>query len=376
MRHSLLACLFGRMALALGLAVVVGALHAQSVPSLINYQGQISSPDGSVPATADYELSFSIHDADKGGTQIWGPQRFNGISGPGLGAKIPVVQGYFNVMLGPVDTNSRSISTAFSNATRYLEIKVGTNPPVAPRQRILSAPYALRADLAQMAVSATRADAATTADSVADAVVTLSKLSPQLLLDVIVPPGSVMPYMGTNPPPGWFLCDGTPKNRVAFARLFAVMGEECGKGDGITTFNIPDFRGLFLRGADHGVGRDVDHDARVGMNAGALGGDQLGSVQSDLFARHDHGGGHHTHDHGAGPAYEPSSGKYAPFGLANDGAKGNALVWPGNLTIGLEEARSYPIASLGITYANNFLVAQGGSETRPVNAYVNYIIKY
>lgn len=138
---------------ALCLALLVGAAQGQSVPSLINYQGQISNPDGSVPVTADYELSFSIYDSDKRGTLIWGPHKFNGSSGPGLGPKIPVVQGYFNVMLGPVDTTSRSINTAFSNATRYVEIKVGTNAPIAPRQLILSAPYALRAEVAAQAAN-------------------------------------------------------------------------------------------------------------------------------------------------------------------------------------------------------------------------------
>src|SRR5262249_49724686 len=57
--------------------------------------------------------------------------------------RIPVVQGYFNVMLGPVDTTNRPLTGAFLGATRFLEIKVGTNNPISPRQQILSAPYAL-----------------------------------------------------------------------------------------------------------------------------------------------------------------------------------------------------------------------------------------
>lgn len=137
----------------LGLAILSSSLRAQTVPFLINYQGQISNPNGSVPDTGDYELSFSIYDTDTGGTRIWGPQKFNGGNGPGLGLKIPVVQGYFNVMLGPMDTAGRSISSAFSNPTRYVEIRVGNNSPIAPRQRILSAPFALQAEFAAQAVN-------------------------------------------------------------------------------------------------------------------------------------------------------------------------------------------------------------------------------
>ena len=109
------------------------------------------NPDGTAPPTADYELTFNIYDAASGGTLIWGPQRFNGQSGPGLGAKVPVVQGYFNVMLGPQDTATRGIANAFNAETRYVELRVGTNPPVSPRQRILSAPYAMKAAWAETA---------------------------------------------------------------------------------------------------------------------------------------------------------------------------------------------------------------------------------
>ena len=38
------------------------------------------------------------------------------------------------------------MSTAFSNAVAYLEIQVGANSPISPRQQILSAPYALQAE--------------------------------------------------------------------------------------------------------------------------------------------------------------------------------------------------------------------------------------
>jgi hypothetical protein len=118
---------------------------AQSVPPLVNYQGRLSNPDGSPLTTADYQLSVSIYDATNGGNLIWGPQIFDGTAGQGHGPKIPVVQGYFNLLLGPGDTANRVLSDAFTNSGRFVQITIGTNAPILPRQQILSAPYAFQA---------------------------------------------------------------------------------------------------------------------------------------------------------------------------------------------------------------------------------------
>jgi hypothetical protein len=116
--------------------------QAQTVPSLINYQGRLSNPDGSPLATTDYQLTFNIYDATNGGNLVWGPQIFDGTNGLGHGSKIPVVQGYFNVMLGPTDTRGTNLADSFNATNRFVEIKVGTNQPILPRQQILTAPFA------------------------------------------------------------------------------------------------------------------------------------------------------------------------------------------------------------------------------------------
>jgi hypothetical protein len=54
-----------------------------------------------------------------------------------------VVGGRFNVLLG--DSAINQFSALSTNASAYLEITVGTNTPISPRQQILSAPYALKA---------------------------------------------------------------------------------------------------------------------------------------------------------------------------------------------------------------------------------------
>ena len=54
----------------------------------------------------------------------------------------------------------------------------------------------------------------------------------------------------------WLLCDGSAVSRTTYADLFALIGDGFGSGDGSTTFNLPDYRGKFLRG----LGGDSEAD--------------------------------------------------------------------------------------------------------------------
>jgi hypothetical protein len=58
-------------------------------------------------------------------------------------------------------------------------------------------------------------------------------------------------------PPGWIEANGAFLSRVQYSELFSVFGTRYGAGDGSTTFRIPDYRGLFLRGLDNGAGIDT-----------------------------------------------------------------------------------------------------------------------
>lgn len=128
---TLLACLEGR---------------AQTVPALINYQGQLLDAGGNPMPTGDYTIEVRLFPVDSGGAVLWGPQIFNGQSGTGLGPRVPVVQGRFNIVLGPQDTGGRDLTGVISsNQSAFLELKVGTSNPIVPRQQILSAPFALKA---------------------------------------------------------------------------------------------------------------------------------------------------------------------------------------------------------------------------------------
>lgn len=55
----------------------------------------------------------------------------------------------------------------------------------------------------------------------------------------------------------WLLCDGQAVSRTDYSALFTLIGENFGNGDGSTTFNVPDYRGKFLRGLGGDSAADV-----------------------------------------------------------------------------------------------------------------------
>lgn len=163
---------------------------------------------------------------------------------------------------------------------------------------------------------------------------------------VPVPVGSVLPFAGTTAPSYYLICDGSAVSRTTYAALFTVIGEAYGEGDNSTTFNLPDLRGRFVRGRDGGAGRDPNAGTRTASGTNGNTGDNVGSIQDDAFESHNHSGsyyGTNGNSTGNGPYLAPVS--------ATD-------------------------AGTALGPATSNVVAQGGSETRPINIYLNYIIRF
>lgn len=186
-----------------------------------------------------------------------------------------------------------------------------------------------------------------------------------LSMQTSVPPGTVVAYAGPVPPSGWLLCDGHPVSRTTYTNLFMAIGTASGSGDGATTFNLPDYRGQFLRGVDNGAGRDPDATSRGAAAAGGNVGDAVGSVESQAFASHTHIISDPGHAHGA------SLGGYdVEVSSTNDGNCISGLQSGGAFVPLVCETNGTHSATTGITNQNS-----GGSETRPTNAGVVYLIK-
>lgn len=139
------------------------------------------------------------------------------------------------------------------------------------------------------------------------------------------PAGSIQMH-GSNTilPFGWLHCRGAAVSRTTYSDLFTVIGTSFGTGDGTTTFNLPDFRGVFPRG----------YDEIRGIDPGRV----FGSYQSDEFMMHSHS------------VKEGTSGG------------GGSLLTSGD---------DYSDDVHTFSDTGNM----GGSETRPKNIAVNFIIK-
>jgi len=263
-------------------------LQPYDVPETMNYQGILRDSAGTL-LTGAYTMTLRLYAivTDPPESALWTEEHTG----------VVVREGVFDVVLGDINPLTPSLFSASEH--RYLGITVDPYTEMIPRQRLSSVPYAMQAEL---------------------------------------PPGSIMAFAGTTPPPRWLFCDGTAVSRTDYLELFAAIGTAHGNGDGTTTFNLPDYRGRFLRGVDGTAGLDPDAGSRTAMNPGGNTGNSVGSVQLDAFKAHTHTYTRYNSQH-----QRQILNQYEFF-WANDSTQNTG--------------------------------STGGNETRPVNAYVNWIIKY
>lgn len=82
--------------------------------------------------------------------------------------------------------------------------------------------------------------------------------------DFSVQAGEYRDFAMMNPKGRWLFCDGREVSRSEFADLFEAIGTVYGKGDGSTTFNIPNLQGVFKRTLDVSRNLDPDKNRKVG----------------------------------------------------------------------------------------------------------------
>jgi microcystin-dependent protein len=107
-----------------------------------------------------------------------------------------------------------------------------------------------------------------------------------------VPSGAMLPFGGAAIPIGWLLCDGRAVSRSSYNNLFAVTGTTYGTGDGLTTFNLPDYRGRVFIGAGAGPGL-------TNRVLGTKYGEENHVLTVAELAAHGHGVGQNPHHHSA-----------------------------------------------------------------------------
>ena len=69
----------------------------------------------------------------------------------------------------------------------------------------------------------------------------------------MMPTATIIQNASSVVPSGFLYCDGTAVSRTTYSTLFNRLGTTYGAGNGTTTFNLPNFKGAFLRGASSQV---------------------------------------------------------------------------------------------------------------------------
>lgn len=149
------------------------------------------------------------------------------------------------------------------------------------------------------------------------------------------PPVGSLAFGPVNTMSGFLLCNGQAVSRTTYANLFAAIGTNFGAGDGSTTFNVPDYRGCFLRG---------------------LGGDSAAS----MYTKQPQGLPNHRH----APIYLDGSND-------DNGDPGDLVITEASQYNGNRAMRN---SSTG--YVSDNSIYGAANEVRPVNFAVNYFIKY
>lgn len=160
-----------------------------------------------------------------------------------------------------------------------------------------------------------------------------------------MPIGGVMDYAGASAPTLWVLCAGQAISRTTYAALFAVIGSTYGNGDGVTTFNVPDYRGRIGAGIDNMNGSAAGRIGTVVTDNGTIVGTTRGSTGGS--STHTQAGGEvgaHSHT-GSGNVSDPQHSHVISPSVLNPGAGGT--VAGGNAGITLVSATQ--LASTGIT---------------------------
>ena len=123
-----------------------------------------------------------------------------------------------------------------------------------------------------------------------------------------VPIGAEMDWDSDIIPPRWLVLDGAAKSRTAYRALFEHYGTTHGAGDGVTTFNVPDYRGrfcLYMAAAGTGsvagsTGGAIDHTHSGGSGTTDSAGGHNHTATTTADGAHTHSQGVHSHAINAG----------------------------------------------------------------------------
>ncbi len=114
------------------------SLGVITIPQMLSYQGKLTDTLGQPVPNGSYPMMFLLYTVPSGGSAFWSENQ-----------SVTTKGGLFSVLLG----SATPIGSIPSGGAVYLAMTVSGGPELAPRQRIVSAAYAYKADTANYAVS-------------------------------------------------------------------------------------------------------------------------------------------------------------------------------------------------------------------------------
>jgi hypothetical protein len=119
------------------MALVMFQASAADVPRTMSYQGVLRDAAGDPVPDGAYSITFALYSLPAGGTALWTETQSVSVEG-----------GVMSAVLGSVTP----LALAF-DASYWLGVSIDGNPELSPRVELTSAPYARRAEFADVAVS-------------------------------------------------------------------------------------------------------------------------------------------------------------------------------------------------------------------------------
>ncbi len=243
--------------------MVCSTVIAEPVGTAFTYQGRLN--DLGEPGDGEYDFALQLYDAAVGG---------NLIGGTIFLTNIPVVGGYFTLEL--------DFGDVFDGQARWLQIYVSAEGSpyelLEPRQKVMPAPYALRALKGSYTGEApinvdneSNTIGLNAATSAGDLMTwdgnnwvarppetqsfTINNMQPWLGVNYCIALMGIYPsrnqepfiaeimlFAGNFAPRNYAFCDGQLLSIAQNQALFSLLGTTYG-GDGRTTFALPDLRG-------------------------------------------------------------------------------------------------------------------------------------
>jgi hypothetical protein len=108
---------------------VAAFAQVSPIPPAMNFQGRLTRPDGTPVPNGNYAIRFSLWDAASAGTEKWN-QTFGSVA----------------VKNGTLAIQFLNVPSSAFATNLWLEIKMGADAPLTPRQQLVSVAYAMKAN--------------------------------------------------------------------------------------------------------------------------------------------------------------------------------------------------------------------------------------